>query len=246
MAAVVKELGRRSASLGQIASAEEKVRALVQAVPPQGPARTPALLALREALQDAEFIMRAELAQELAAFVLAELGRRDQDWRELARLCEIGGLTKQAVLVDPLKEQFHRAAGLGLRSAAREALLSLGLDDRDISRKAPIQSILLLDPSAFFRKRLLTALGDRDVREAGTRSEAAALLTERPVDLLISEQADAAGDLRPWLKMQCETRRCRLVLLSTAARDTLSGEPWLLGVLYKPYPPDQLLKALES
>ena len=247
VAAVVKELGRRSASLGLIAGAEEKIRALVQAVPPGGPGRAPALLALREALHDPEFIMRAELARELSAFVQAELGRRDQDWRELARLCEIGGLSRQADLVEPLKEQFHRAAGLGLRSAAREALLALGLDDREISRRAPIHSILLLDPSAFFRKRLLAALGGRwDVREAGSRTEAAPLLSERPADLLISEQADATGDLRPWLKMQCETRRCRQVLLSTAARDTSPGEPWLLGVLYKPYPPDQLLKALES
>jgi hypothetical protein len=71
------------------------------------------------------------------------------------------------------------------------------------------------------------------------------MLTERPVDLLISEQADSVGDLRPWLKMQFETRRCRQILLSTAARDTSHGEPWLSGVLYKPYGPEQLLKALE-
>jgi hypothetical protein len=65
------------------------------------------------------------------------------------------------------------------------------------------------------------------------------------VDLIISEQSDPLGDLHPWLKMQCETRRCRQVLLSTAARNTLSGEPWLLGVLHKPYSPEQLFKALE-
>ena len=53
------------------------------------------------------------------------------------------------------------------------------------------------------------------------------------------------GDLRPWLKMQVETRRCRQVLLSTAARDTGPGEPWLMGTLYKPYAPEALLKALE-
>jgi hypothetical protein len=45
--------------------------------------------------------------------------------------------------------------------------------------------------------------------------------------------------------MQCETRRCRLVLLSTATRNTQPSDPWLLGVLHKPYPPEQLLKALE-
>lgn len=246
VSAVVKELGRRSASLGHIAGREEKVRAMIQAVPTHGPGRAPALLAIRETLQDPEFIMRAELAQELATFVLQELDRKDQDWRELARLCEVGGLTRQQVLVEPLKEIFNRATGLGLRSAAKEGLLGLGLEEADISRRAPIKTILLLEPSAFFRKRLMTALADRwDVREAGSRTEAAPMLTERPVDLLISEQADPIGDLRPWLKMQFETRRCRQILLSTAARDTSPGESWLMGVLYKPYAPEALLKALE-
>lgn len=246
VAAVVKELGRRSASLSHIAGREEKVRSLVQAAPPPGPARAPALLALREALQDPEFILRAELAQELATFVLEELERKDQDWRELARLCEVGGLTRQAMLVEPLREIFTRAAGLGLRSAAREALLALGLDESDLARRAPIRTILLLEPSAFFRKRLLGVLAGRwEVREAGGRTEAAAQLAEQTVDLLISEQTDPVGDLRPWLKMQFETRRCRQVLLSTAARDTPPSEPWLMGILHKPYAPEQLLKALE-
>lgn len=247
VAAVVKELGRRSAILVHIAVREEKARALVKGVPNQGPGRAPALLALREALQDPEFIMRAELAGELAIFVLSELERKDQDWREMARLCEIGGLTRQPGLAEPIKEVFSRATGLGLRSAAKEGLFALGLNEADISRRATIHTILLLEPSAFFRKRLLAALGQGwEVREAGSRTEAASMLSEHPVDLLISEQADAMGDLRPWLKMQFETRRCRQILLSTAARDTSPGEPWLMGVLYKPYAPEALLKALES
>jgi hypothetical protein len=246
VAAVVKELGRRSASLSHIAGREEKVRALMSGVPRQGPGRVPALLALRESLQDSEFIMRKELAEELANFVLRELEPKDQDWRELARLCEIGGITRQLNLVEPLKEVFNRATGLGLRSAAKDALFSLGLDEADIRRRAPIRTILLLEPSAFFRKRLLAVLSQaREVREASSRAEAAALLSEHPVDLLISEQTDGMGDLRPWLKMQFETRRCRQILLSTAARDTGPGEAWLMGVLYKPYAPEALLKALE-
>ena len=247
VAAIVKELGRRSASLSHIAGSEEKIRAMLNGLPPKGPGRAPALLALREARQDPEFILRTELARELSAFVIQESQRTDQDWRELARLCEIGGLSRQQDLVEPLKDIFKGAAGLGLRSAAKEALLALGLDEAAIHRRAPIATILLLEPSAFFRKRLTAALGSKwEVREAGSRTEAAPLLTERPVDLLISEQADAMGDLRPWLKMQVETRRCRQVLLSTAARDTSPGEPWLMGTLYKPYAPEALLKALES
>ncbi len=246
IAAVVKELGRRSASLGHIASREEKIRALVEETPQQGSGRAPALLALRESLQDPDFIIRAELAAEIADFLLRELERKDQDWRELARLCEIGGITRQMSLVEPLKEVFNRATGLGLRSAAKEALLSLGLEEADIGRRAPIRTILLLEPSAFFRKRLLAVLGQGwEVREAASRVEAAPMLSERSVDLLISEQTDSMGDLRPWLKMQFETRRCRQILLSTAARDTSPSEPWLMGTLFKPYAPEALLKALE-
>ncbi len=246
VAAVLKELGRRSASLGLIAAKEEKLRALAQAVPPQGPSRAPALLVLRETLQDPEFILRAELAQELATFTTLELERKDQDWRDLARLCEIAGLTRRRELAEPLKEVLQRATGLGLRSAAKEGLLALGLSEADLARRAPIHSLLLLDPSAFFRKRLLAALGMTwEVREAGSRTEAAHLLAERPVDLLVSEQADAAGDLVPWLKVQCEARRCRQVLLSTSARDLEAGGPWLMGILHKPYAPEALLRALE-
>jgi hypothetical protein len=246
VAAVVKELGRRSASVSHIASREEKIRALVQGLPAQGPGRAPALLALREALQDPEFIMRAELAAELAAFVLQELDRKDQDWRELARLCEIGGLTRQLDLAEPLKEVFNRATGLGLRSAAKESLLALGLDEGDINRRAPIRTILLLEPSAFFRKRLLSALGQGwEVCESGSRTEAESIMADRSFDLMISEQTDGQGDLRPWLKGQVEARRCRHILLSTAARDTGPSESWLMGVLYKPYAPEALLKALE-
>jgi HEAT repeat protein len=246
VAAVVKELGRRSASLSHIAGREEKIRALVKEIPQQGPGRAPALLALRESLQDPEFIVRVELAVEIADFLLRELERKDQDWRELARLCEIGGITRQVKLVESLKEVFNRATGLGLRSAAKEALLALGLAEGDIGRRAPIRTILLLEPSAFFRKRLLAVLSPGwEVREAASRTEAAPMLSELPADLLISEQTDSMGDLRPWLKMQFETRRCRQILLSTAARDTNPGEPWLMGTLYKPYAPEALLKALE-
>jgi len=247
VSAVVKELGRRSASLSHIAGKEVKIRSMVNGIPPQGPGRAPGLLALREALQDPEFIMRAELAGELATFVRRELEQKEQDWREQARLCEIGGLTRQADLVDPLKELFHRAAGLGLRSAAREGLLALGLSEDEITRRAPIHSILLLEPSAFFRKRLLAILGSgRELSEAGGRLEAESILCEQKVDLILSEQNDGEGDLRPWLEAQVGLRRCRLVLLSTAARDTNPNQPWLLGVLHKPYPPEALLKALES
>lgn len=248
VAAVLKELSRRSASLGHIATKEEHIRGLVHGIPPAGPGRIDALLALREALQEPEFILRAELAADLASFIARDLGKGAQDWRELARLCEIGGLTRQESLVEPLREVYLQAQGLGLRSAARSALLALGLEEADLARRPKVRTLLLLEPSAFFRKRLLPVLQERwEVREAGTHQEAEALLAEQSVDLLISEQMEAGVDLRPWLQAQCEARRSRWVLLSTASRDPApeGSEGWLLGILHKPYPPEQLPKALE-
>ena len=248
IAAILKELSRRSASLGHIASKEAMIRALALAIPPAGPGRIEALLALRDSLQDPEFILRPELAGELTALVLRELDRQGQDWRELARLCEIAGLTRQEALIEPIRELYLQAQGLGLRSAAKGALAALGLDESDLNRRPQIRTILLLEPSAFFRKRLLTALDGRwQVREAGTHAEAEALLAAQPVDLLLSEQMETGTDLRPWLQAQVEARHCRWVLLSTASRDPApeGSEGWLMGILHKPYPPEQLLKALE-
>lgn len=248
IAAVLKELSRRSASLGHIASKEAKIRSLAQAIPPAGPARIEALLALRDSMQDPEFILRPELAGELTDLVLRELERKGQDWREQARLCEIAGLVRQESLVEPIRELYLQAQGLGLRSAAKGALAALGLDESDLNRRPRIRTILLLEPSAFFRKRLLAALDGRwQVREAGTHTEAGDLLDAQPVDLLLSEQMETGLDLRPWLQAQVESRRCRWVLLSTASRDPApeGSESWLMGILHKPYPPEQLLKALE-
>jgi hypothetical protein len=248
IAAILKELSRRSASLCHIASKEAKIRSLAQAIPPAGPARIEALLALRDSMQDPEFILRPELAGELTDLVLRELERKGQDWREQARLCEIAGLVRQESLVEPIRELYLQAQGLGLRSAAKGALAALGLDESDLNRRPQIRTILLLEPSAFFRKRLLAALDGRwQVREAGTHTEAGDLLEAQPVDLLLSEQMETGLDLRPWLQAQVERRRCRWVLLSTASRDPApeGSESWLMGILHKPYPPEQLLKALE-
>ena len=169
----------------------------------------------------------------------------------VAHLCEIGGITHQADLVEPIRAVFQRAKGLGLKSAARSALLSLGLSEADLNRRAPIQSILVIEPSAFFRKRLVSSLaatGLWKLSEAGNRQEAAALLEQSAVDLVLTESHDAEGELGPWLETCWEQQRFRHVLLSTSNRDLgpLADAPWLLGTLFKPYPTEQLLRALES
>lgn len=251
VAGVVKELGRRSASLGLLAKKESDIQSQIHKIPSSGPRRAEALLALRESLADSEFIIRPELANSLARMVLLDLGKQSTDWKELAHLCEIGGFTRHPELVEPVRSVFLRASGLGLKSAARQSLLHLGLTEAELNRKPPVQSILLLEPSAFFRKRLVSALaaaGRWQIREAGGRGEAGSLLEASPVDLVISEAQDGEGDLVTWLEQQWNQGRCRAVFFSTASRDvgSLAEASWVEGTLFKPYPMEQLLRAIEN
>ena len=250
VAAVIKELARRSEALSTLAQKEANLKALVHRLPSSGPRRAESLLALREALQDPELIIRPDIAREMATLVLDNLERSSPEWRETAHLCEIAGLTHQDNLVDPIREVFQRATGLGLKSAARTALLALGLAEDDLNRRAPIGSILVLEPSAFFRKRLSTFLsqhGSWTLAEAGSRQEAESLLAKGPADLLLTESQDPEGDLAPWLEAQWALRRCRYAIISTSNRDIgdLAQAAWVVGVLFKPYPLEQVIQALE-
>jgi hypothetical protein len=209
-----------------------------------------ALLALREGLRDPALIIRPQLAAPLAELVLAQLAVPVKDWRETAHLCEIGGLTHRGeTLVAPIRKVYQRATGLGLKSAARIALLTLGLEEGDLDRRPPIHAILVLEPSGFFRKRLMGFLAAQnlwELEEAANRQEAEAVLARRPVDLLLTESQDAEGELGPWLERQWAGNRCQLALVSTANRDVgeLVRAPWVLGTLYKPYALDQVLQTL--
>lgn len=251
VAGVVKELGRRSASLGLLARKESEIQALIQKIPDKGPRRAEALLTLREALSDSEFIIRPELAKSLAQMVLQDLARPHAEWKEQAHLCEIGGLTRQPELVELVRNIYLRASGLGLKSAARKSLLQLGLSEAEVDRKPPVQSILVLEPSAFFRKRLASTLsgsGRWRIQEAGSRSEAETQLGAAPVDLIITETQDGNGDLSPWLEQQWNLGHCRAVLFSSSSRDLgpLSEATWVEGTLFKPYPMEQLLRVIEG
>lgn len=250
VAAVIKELGRRGVNLSRLEERESSLLTLLQKLPPAGNPRMEALLQLRDGLKDPELVLRPEAVAHLARFVLEELEKPGKEWRELAHLCEIGGLTAHAELASPIREIYRRATGIGLRAAARESLLRLGLAEAEIDRRSPVHSVLVIEPSAFFRKRLVTAIGERgyQVQTAGDRLEAAALLAQAPVDLLISESVDLAGEMAPWLEEQWKQRRCREILLATSSRDlgALLESPWLLGALYKPFPLEHLLQAIES
>jgi hypothetical protein len=252
VAAVVKELARRGESLGKLAQKEVSIQGQMQRLPAPGPKRVEALLALRETLRDPELIIRPQIARDLAGLVKDLLQKPASEWRETAHLCEVGGLTHQGdLLVEPIREVFQKATGLGLKSAARTALLALGLEEQDLNRRAPIRSILVLEPSAFFRKRLANALaakGSWELDEAGSRLEAEMVLADHPVDLVLTESKDAEGDLAAWLEQQWQQNRCRHALVSTSSRDIgdLAQTAWVIGILFKPYPLEQVIQALDA
>ena len=105
------------------------------------------------------------------------------------------------------------------------------------------ENILVLDPSSFFRKRLLGALQGHCVREVQDRAEAEVLMAKMPVDLLISEGSDPSGNLQEWFANLWRARQVRQVILSTAGRSVVVSpdKPWLIATLFKPYPLEELL-----
>jgi hypothetical protein len=64
----------------------------------------------------------------------------------------------------------------------------------------------------------------------------------------VSESHDDLGSLWPWLEAKWAHRRCRYLLLSTASHDPgpLSGRPWVIGRLHKPYPLEELARAIQD
>ena len=251
VAEAVKEMGRRSDNLGQLARKEADLKARLSGLHAAGPARMDDLKAIRDLLADPELILRPEMGAEVAGKVAQALAQSPAEWRETALLCEVGGLSRNAGLVDAIRDIYQRSTGVGLKSAARTALAALGLTAEAMEKRPPVHTVLLLEPSGFFRKRLMTPLladGRWQVQEAGSRGEAQALLEAAPVDLLISESADAEGDLAGWLEAMWEARRFRGVLLSTANREAAStcGGSKLVAALFKPYPIEALLDMLQG
>lgn len=246
---VIRELTRRNASLAQITEKESTIREQLQKVPASGPGRAEALLGIRESLQDPNLLLRPLFAAELAATVVAGIRAPGAEWRDQAHLCQIAGKLGSPDLIPPIRDLYSRATGLGLRSAAKEALLTLGLTEADLNRRVPIQTILILEPSAFFLKRLTTALEatGRTVRGTTQVKEAEEMMVSSPPDLVVTEREEGGTDLVAWLQNQWQRERFRYAIISTSRRDALGLDaPWIIGTLYKPYPMEQLLQSLEN
>lgn len=247
---ILKKLARRAGSLSKLEDRERALEALIEGIPPAGALRFDGLLRLQETLSDPELVLSQACAQRLVAFLETGLQGDAGDFRELELLCDLAGLSGQPALIEPLREVYAHGASPGRRAFARKALLVLGLTDKEVDRRLPIKRILLLEPNAFFLKRMQSALehSERTVVLAHGRKEAEAALLACAVDLVISESQDAEGDLVGWLERMWTQRRCRYVLASTANHDLpgLADKPWVIGRLYKPYPIEDLQQAIEG
>ena len=249
LSAIVKEIAKRCESLRQLNQKESELTTLMERTAPKGPVRTETLLTLRTKLEDPNLIIKAEMAKTVAAYVQTQLKATGQEWRDIAHLCEIAGICRKKELIEPIRVIYSRATGLGLKSAAKNALVKLGLTEAEINRRGEISSILVLEPSAFFRKRLVEALKDTwVVRDAGSIEEAEKLLGVTAADLLISEYMSAEGGMLKWFQSMWEENKFHYVYLCTSSRDLsqLGEPPWLIGVLNKPFSMEKLVEDLKN
>jgi hypothetical protein len=77
--------------------------------------------------------------------------------------------------------------------------------------------------------------------------EAEQMLASSSADLVVTEREEGGADLVAWLQDQWQHERFRYAIISTSRRDPLDVDaPWIIGTLYKPYPMEQLLQALET
>lgn len=217
-------------------------------------------MALREALETSE--PSWEALEELAREARDPVARKELgDWiarrmnlpgptaEELERLCRLSHHAHDPDLEQPLWELLHRAGSASdLHEAAQQALSRLGLPQSRLRHAPPMRELLLLEPSAFFRNRMLSVLQDGpwQLRVAADRGEAERHMQEAPPDLLVSELADEAGSLHHWFLRHWERRAFRKVFLSTSDRQATAHRraPWCAGILLKPYPPEKLLGRL--
>jgi CheY-like chemotaxis protein len=247
----IKKLTRRAENLVRMEERAQLIQTqLSEFSGGTGGRRWAALEQLRGILADPWAILGPEATRQLTAFLGEELARGVKDVKESAALCELAGLSGQGSLVEPLRDLFTHTANEELKLAARKALLDLGLSANQIEGRAPIKRILLLEPNAFFRKRLAAALDGkgRTLALAADRREAEALLAAGPVDLLLTEMQDDQGDMAVWIEKAWDQRQCRYVLLSASNHNPgfLSGRAWVLGRLYKPYPMEEIARAIDG
>lgn len=187
------------------------------------------------------------LDAELEALVAAGLAARGQDAPVLLLLCDLAGRLRCGGC-EPAARALRLRSGAGSRLHAALGDLLRRRGAADAPPPAAPATLLLLEPNAFFRRRLRAVLQDHplQIREARDRFEAEALLDAAPAELLVSESADDAGPLYDWLMAQWKGWKVDRILLSTSQREPreVREAPWFHGSMTKPYRSELLIDRL--
>lgn len=184
---------------------------------------------------------RKLLADRLREVFEVPAGLSPGTLEQLIRLIARSGEAELGPLLRGLARRINPGSQLGRILA--EAFETLNLDRGPLEA---VRELLLLEPSDFFRRRLVQALSGWELREVRDRDEAEAQIRARPVDCLISEWTDAQGPLEAWLRETWISGRVAGVLVVAADRgaERALGEPWCRGILLKPFGPEALLAYL--
>ncbi len=244
---VLRDLERKRRALGGLLSSGNRLRQKIMAYTPGAPDGAKVMHGLIETLQEPGIFLGLDIRNELTALIGSELERSGTGEAVMERLCELSGQIQSAEAQGQLMELLHRTSqGSSLHLACVKALIQLGCGAESLNQPLPMRKVLVMDPSGFFRKRIINAMQSREVSEAQEREEAEAILRESAVDLLISEVSDTKGDLQEWFASMWRHRRIRQVILSTTSREYLDllDQPWIMGALLKPYPVEDLLALL--
>lgn len=187
------------------------------------------------------------LEADLEGLVATGLAARGQEPATLALLCDLAGRLRGRGFADAARRLWLRTGPESRLHAALGELLRRSGSAEPSPAAAPT-NMLLLEPNAFFRRKLRAVLQDRplQVREACDRLEAEAMLAEAPAELLVSESADGGGPLYDWLMAQWKDGKVDRILLSTSQREPreVREAPWFHGSITKPYRSELLVHRL--
>jgi hypothetical protein len=184
--------------------------------------------------------------EQLVSLVVEGFGARGQGPETLLAFCSLAGRLRSSGLVDAARTLFLRSGPESrLHAALGDLLKRTGTSALARTEADTPKEIVVLEPNAFFRRRILAGLQDFPihVREAQDRAEAEALFAEAPAEVLVCETADANGPLYDWLMAQWQGGNIHRVILSTSLREPreVRESPWFHGSITKPYRTEALL-----
>ncbi len=220
---------------------------------PKSTQRTAAIEKLIEFLDHhAKFTLSAQNEEELETLVLFALEEGAASWREQDLAYQVAGWTESEKLRDLLSGRV-KTAPIQAKASLLEALAKFGMSLERINQLTAIRTVLVIEGSGFFRKRLVKYLKDEsfEVRDADTLELAHAAIQQAVPDLVITELTfKAPCDGVDFVERLAKEQAGIQIIISTNARDTAVLERLSRlkprRLLHKPYPLEELTQAIRS